>query len=113
MGDVREGGREGGISSGSAVGVEGHKQGGPPVKEVLLLSRGFYCQGGWHREEEGEKDRGREGSECGGSNVEGDKLKEVLLSKEVLILRIHVVLFCESRILVCESIFLANPGYFL
>ena len=38
--------------------VEGDKQGGPPVKEDLLLSRRFSCQGGWDREFEG----GREGS---------------------------------------------------
>ena len=36
--------------------VEGDKQGGPPVKEDLLLSRRFSCQGGWDREKEGEKD---------------------------------------------------------
>jgi hypothetical protein len=74
MGDVRKGRREGGrkgrsqggspvkirMGSGrerriegergrsacSGSNVEGDKPGGPPVKEVLLLSRRFSCQGG-------------------------------------------------------------------
>ena len=76
--------------------MEGHRQGGPPVKEVLLLSRRFSCQGGWDREKEeerrieGERDR----SAVHGSNVERDKqggppVKDLFCESMILFLRIH------------------------
>ena len=83
------------------MGVEGHKQGGPPVKEVLLLSRRFSCQGGWHREEEGEKDRG-----------ERDRSAVGILWKEIPPVKEDLLL--SRRFFFCESIFVfANPGYCL
>ena len=91
MGDVREGGREGGregISSGNAVGVEGHKQGGPPRR------RPSCCQGGSPVKEDG-IGRRRE------RRIEGERDRSAVgvMWKEINLRRSS----CQRRFFFCES----------